>query len=100
MSKVQLDEQRRKQVREAEELLFAGRKNLVSQRAFSWPFVADWVVPYPKWRRMSEKSRASLIEIRHFWTSTLTRGDRSQGGHPEGSHQRAGEIGGFGMLLR
>lgn len=68
MSKVQLDEQREKQVREAEELLFAGPQKLgVAKGLFLGRFVADWVVPYPKMAEDEAKRvEQSLVEIRHF----------------------------------
>ncbi len=49
MSKVPLDAQREKQVREAEELLFAGPQKLgVAKGLFLGRFVANWVMPYPR----------------------------------------------------
>src|SRR6266567_8851613 len=73
MSKVQLDEQRAKQVREAEELLFAGPQKLgVAKGLFLGRFVSDWVVPYPKMAEDEAKRvEQSLVEIRHFLAEYL-----------------------------
>src|SRR6266436_5114673 len=73
MSKVQLDEQRQKQVREAEELLFAGPQKLgVAKGLFLGRFVTDWVIPYPKMAEAEEKRvEQSLVEIRHFLDEKL-----------------------------
>src|SRR2546427_419769 len=47
-AKAQTDKLREKQVREAEELLFAGPQKLgVAKGLFLGRFVADWVMPYP-----------------------------------------------------
>src|SRR2546425_8659565 len=47
-TKTQTNERREKQVREAEELLFAGPQKLgVAKGLFLGRFVADWVMPYP-----------------------------------------------------
>ena len=47
-TKVPTDARREKQVREAEELLFAGPQAVgVAKGLFLGRFVADWVMPYP-----------------------------------------------------
>jgi alkylation response protein AidB-like acyl-CoA dehydrogenase len=68
MSKGPLDEQRAKQVREAEELLFAGPQKLgVAKGLFLGRFVADWVIPYPRIAaEEAERVEKSLQEIRYF----------------------------------
>src|SRR5712671_6458366 len=68
MSKVQLDEQREKQVREAEELLFAGPQKLgVAKGLFLGRFVADWVMPYPAPSTEEEKRVDHAVnEVRAF----------------------------------
>src|SRR5947209_7313635 len=48
-AKVQTDARREKQMREAEELLFAGPQKLgVAKGLFLGRFIADWVMPYPQ----------------------------------------------------
>src|SRR2546427_7597889 len=48
-AKAQTDERREKQVRDAEEVLFAGPQKLgVAKGLFLGRFVADWVMPYPQ----------------------------------------------------
>jgi len=47
-SKVQIEAEREKQIRAAEELLFAGPQRLgLAKGLFLGRFVADWVMPYP-----------------------------------------------------
>src|SRR5205809_3719392 len=67
-TKAQTDERREKQVRDAEELLFAGPQKLgVAKGLFLGRFVADWVMPYPKLGpEESDKVERSLTELRHF----------------------------------
>src|SRR5437667_5333086 len=67
-TKPKLDERREKQVREAEELLFAGPQKLgVAKGLFLGRFVADWVMPYPKVPVEQEKAVAgALVELRAF----------------------------------
>src|SRR5436309_8470044 len=67
-AKAQTDERREKQVRDAEELLFAGPQKLgVAKGLFLGRFVADWVMPYPKiGPEESDKVERSLTELRHF----------------------------------
>src|SRR5258706_1806043 len=49
LTKGQTDPRREKQMRDAEELLFAGPQKLgVAKGLFLGRFVADWVMPYPK----------------------------------------------------
>src|SRR5690242_10299290 len=67
-AKSQNDGRREKQVREAEELLFAGPQKLgVAKGLFLGRFVADWVMPYPT---VPEAERGelekSLGQLRRF----------------------------------
>src|SRR5258706_464656 len=68
LTKGQTDPRREKQVREAEELLFAGPQKLgVAKGLFLGRFVADWVMPYPRMADDEAKRvEHSLVEIRHF----------------------------------
>ena len=44
-----LDEQRQKEIQQAEELLFAGPQALgFAKGLFQGHFVSDWVMPYPR----------------------------------------------------
>src|SRR6266446_3774438 len=73
MSKVQLDEQREKQVREAEELLFTGPQKLgLAKGLFLGRFVADWVMPYPKIAPdQAEAVERAVGEVRRFLDESL-----------------------------
>jgi alkylation response protein AidB-like acyl-CoA dehydrogenase len=68
MNKPKSDVQREKQVREAEELLFAGPQKLgVAKGLFLGRFVADWVMPYPAPGPEEEKRVAlAVTEVRDF----------------------------------
>jgi alkylation response protein AidB-like acyl-CoA dehydrogenase len=68
MSKVKTDARREKQVRDAEELLFAGPQKLgVAKGLFLGRFVADWVMPYPSLPPAEEKMvNRSVTEVREF----------------------------------
>src|SRR5436190_16762613 len=64
----QSEAERQKQMRAAEELLFAGPQKLgVAKGLFHGQFVADWVMPYPQ-LRAEERAEvdASLAELRRF----------------------------------
>ena len=63
-----MDSGREKQVREAEELLFAGPQKLgVAKGLFLGRFVADWVMPYPSLPPAEEKMvNRAVAEVREF----------------------------------
>ena len=65
---VQADLERQKQVRAAEELLFAGPQKVgVAKGLFLGRFVADWVMPYPTLRTAEQGELAdSLARLRAF----------------------------------
>src|ERR1051326_6978507 len=47
-TQTEVDAQREKQIRDAEELLFSGNEKLgLAKGLFLGRFVADWVMPYP-----------------------------------------------------
>src|SRR5437667_8350456 len=72
-TKVKLDAQREKQVREAEELLFAGSQKLgLAKGLFLGRFVADWVMPYPIVRPEEQAElNDSLARLRVFLDRNL-----------------------------
>src|SRR5215831_4719483 len=68
-----LDEQRQKEIQQAEELLFAGPQALgFAKGLFQGHFVSDWVMPYP---RIAETERPqleqTLTELRKFLNEDL-----------------------------
>src|ERR1041385_6823380 len=68
-----LDEQRQKEIQQAEELLFTGPQALgFAKGLFQGHFVSDWVMPYP---RISETERPQLeqtvTELRKFLNEAL-----------------------------
>jgi len=68
-----LDEQRQKEIQQAEELLFAGPQALgFAKGLFQGHFVSDWVMPYP---RITEAERGqldqTLAELRQFLNEDL-----------------------------
>ena len=68
-----LDEQRQKEIQQAEELLFAGPQALgFAKGLFQGHFVSDWVMPYP---RIAEGERPqleqTLAELRKFLNEDL-----------------------------
>src|SRR5947207_4157307 len=68
-----LDEQRQKEIQQAEELLFAGPQALgFAKGLFQGHFVSDWVMPYP---RIPEAQQAeldqTLTELRKFLNADL-----------------------------
>jgi alkylation response protein AidB-like acyl-CoA dehydrogenase len=67
-AKVQSDVRRENQVREAEELLFAGPQRLgVAKGLFLGRFVADWVMPYPELSADQAGPAAQAVkDVRHF----------------------------------
>src|ERR1051326_4957869 len=67
-AKAQIDPGREKQVREAEELLFAGPQKLgVAKGLFLGRFVADWVMPYPQIPAdQADTVDQAVKDIRHF----------------------------------
>src|SRR2546426_8242675 len=71
--KVQSDAERQKQVRAAEELLFAGPQKLgVAKGFFLGRFVADWVMPYPTVQTAEQvELDDSLVRLRTFLDERL-----------------------------
>src|SRR5258708_37376466 len=67
-AKVQPDVLREKQVREAEELLFAGPQKLgVAKGLFLGRFVSDWVMPYPTIApEQTDAVEQAVTELRSF----------------------------------
>ena len=68
-----LDEQRQKEIQQAEELLFAGPQALgFAKGLFQGQFVSDWVMPYP---RISAEEQIvldnTLRELRKFLDADL-----------------------------
>src|SRR3982750_2000553 len=68
-----LDEQRQKEIQQAEELLFAGPQALgFAKGLFQGHFVSDWVMPYP---RIAEGEQGALnqilTELRQFLNADL-----------------------------
>ena len=68
-----LDEQRQKEIQQAEELLFAGPQALgFAKGLFQGHFVSDWVMPYP---RIPEAQQGELdqvlTELRKFLNADL-----------------------------
>ena len=79
-----LDEQRQKEIQQAEELLFAGPQALgFAKGLFQGHFVSDWVMPYPRIPAAEQveldqhSERSSPVSER---TSRCC-GDRSTSGH-------------------
>src|SRR3982750_4615157 len=68
-----LDEQRQKEIQQAEEMLFAGPQALgFAKGLFQGHFVSDWVMPYP---RIPEEQQGelnqTLSELREFLNNDL-----------------------------
>ena len=68
-----LDEQRQKEIQQAEELLFAGPQAMgFAKGLFQGHFVSDWVMPYP---RIAEAEQGqldqTLAELRKFLNADL-----------------------------
>src|SRR5881397_3104595 len=72
-TKVPVDAERQKQMRAAEELLFAGPQKLgVAKGFFLGRFVADWVMPYPTVRPAEQAELDdSLARLRTFLDERL-----------------------------
>jgi alkylation response protein AidB-like acyl-CoA dehydrogenase len=72
-AKVKLDAQREKQVREAEELLFAGPQKLgLAKGLFLGRFAADWVMPYPALPpKEADTTERAVTEVRQFLDESL-----------------------------
>ncbi len=65
--------QRQKEIKEAEELLFTGHQALgFAKGLFLGQFVADWAMPYPRNSALQQKELdQSLTEVRHFLDAEL-----------------------------
>src|SRR2546430_13375580 len=92
-TKVQTEAERQKQMRAAEELLFAGSQKLgLAKGLFLGRFVADWVMPYPAVRPEEQAELSdSLARLRAFLDRNLDPGavDRQAGYPPRGHLRRA-----------
>jgi acyl-CoA dehydrogenase family protein 9 len=68
-----LDEQRQKEIQQAEELLFAGPQALgFAKGLFQGRFVADWVMPYPQIAAAEQgELNQTLQELRQFLDAHL-----------------------------
>lgn len=68
-----LDEQRQKEIQQAEELLFAGPQALgFAKGLFQGHFVSDWVMPYPRIREEEQAElNQTLSELRIFLNADL-----------------------------
>src|SRR5436309_13784141 len=72
-TKIQAESERQKQMRAAEELLFAGPQKLgMAKGLFLGRFVADWVMPYPTIpAREQAELQGSLARLRNFLDERL-----------------------------
>src|SRR2546426_3926262 len=99
-TKVPTDALREKQVREAEELLFAGPQKLgLAKGLFLGRFVADWVMPYPRIPpKQADAAERAVAEVRHFLDEHLDPAaiDR-QADIPRQVIEGLGRLGGLGM---
>src|SRR4029077_16358974 len=95
-----LDEQRQKEIQQAEELLFAGPQALgFAKGLFQGHFVSDWVMPYP---RIPEAQQGELdqvlTELRKFLITDLDPAEIDrQGGIPRRGVGGCGGVGGSGV---
>ncbi len=64
----QIDEQRQKEIQQAEELLFAGpQAHGFAKGLFQGHFVGDWVMPYPRIESTEQTELDHVLqELRHF----------------------------------
>ena len=95
-----LDEQRQKEIQQAEELLFAGPQALgFAKGLFQGRFVADWVMPYPRIRaaEQAELDR-TLSDLRQFLNEHLDAAEIDrQADIPRSVIDGLGRIGVLGM---
>src|SRR5215472_1975304 len=95
-----LDEQRQKEIQQAEELLFTGPQALgFAKGLFQGHFVSDWVMPYP---RIAETERPqldqTLTELRKFLNEDLDPAEIDrQADIPRSVIDGLGQIGVLGM---
>ena len=95
-----LDEQRQKEIQQAEELLFTGPQALgFAKGLFQGHFVSDWVMPYP---RVAETERPqleqTLTELRKFLSEHLDAAEIDrQADIPRSVIDGLGRIGVLGM---
>ena len=99
-TKLQIEGERQKQIRAAEELLFAGPQKLgIAKGLFLGRFVADWVMPYPTVpvKEQTELNH-SLAQLREFLDEYLDPAaiDR-QGDIPRDVIDGLARLGVFGM---
>ncbi len=68
MALTETEIQRQKEIKQAEELLFAGKQELgFAKGLFLGDFIADWAMPYPKITDAQQaKLDRALIEVRQF----------------------------------
>src|SRR2546430_4130792 len=99
-TKVQTEAERQKQMRAAEELLFAGSQKLGRAKGlFLGRFVADWVMPYPAVRPEEQAELSdSLARLRAFLDRNLDPGAIDlQADIPREAIHRLARLRGFGM---
>jgi acyl-CoA dehydrogenase family protein 9 len=95
-----LDAQRQKEIRQAEELLFAGPQALgFAKGLFQGHFVADWVMPYPRIPAAQQTELdETLIELCKFLDEDLDPAEIDrQADIPRGVIDGLGRIGVLGM---
>src|SRR3954452_24665562 len=98
-----LDEQRQREIQQAEELLFAGPQALgFAKGLFQGHFVSDWVMPYP---RIAEAEQGeldrTLTELRKFLNADLDAAEIDrQANIPRSVIDVLGRIGVLGMTAQ
>ena len=95
-----LDEQRQKEIQQAEELLFAGPQALgFAKGLFQGRFVADWVMPYPRIPAAEQvELDQTLRDLRQFLTEHLDAAEIDrQADIPRSVIDGLGRIGVLGM---
>src|SRR6187401_2361505 len=95
-----LEEQRQKEIQEAEELLFAGPQALgFAKGLFQGHFVSDWVMPYPRIPEAQQgELNQTLAELRKFLDADLDAAEIDrQADIPRSVIDGLGRIGVLGM---
>src|SRR6188474_2864493 len=95
-----LDEQRQKEIQQAEELLFAGPQALgFAKGLFQGHFVSDWVMPYPRIPEAEQRELDKVLtELRKFLNEDLDAAEIDrQADIPRSVIDGLGRIGVLGM---
>jgi len=73
MTQTEAEIQRQKEIKQAEELLFAGRQEMgFAKGLFLGRFVADWTMPYPKFSAAQQAEvNQAIAEVRQFLDDKL-----------------------------